>query len=85
MRFGKIAGQLATPRFIPKPGGDILLSPDGNWFVNGYGSREGKNYYISFLISRRLRLDFDDGILPSMVLYGTDGFDNAVADALVQD
>lgn len=41
----KIVGQLATPEIIPKPGGDISLSPDGNWFVNGFGSR-GKNYYI---------------------------------------
>lgn len=38
-----------------------------------------------FLISRRPRLDFDDGILYSMVLHRTDGFDNAVVDVLVKD
>jgi hypothetical protein len=41
----EIVGQLATPEIIPKPGGDISLSPDGNWFVNGFGYK-GKNYYI---------------------------------------
>ena len=29
---------------FPNPEGDIALSPDGNWFVNGYG-KDGKNYY----------------------------------------
>lgn len=38
-----------------------------------------------FLISRRPRFNFDDGILSSMVLHRADGFDNAVADVLVKD
>ncbi len=33
-----------TARMFPNPGGDVSLSPDGNWFVNGY-SQSGKNYY----------------------------------------
>jgi len=32
---------------FPKPEGDISLSPDGNWFVNGY-SRNNKNYYAIY-------------------------------------
>ncbi len=40
----KIVGTIGTPESIPNPEGDISLSPDGNWFVNGYG-QDGKNYY----------------------------------------
>lgn len=40
----KIVGQLGNPEIFPKPEGDVSLSPDGNWFVNGY-SNSGKNYY----------------------------------------
>lgn len=40
----KIVGQLGTTEMFPKPGGDVSLSPDGNWFVNGYG-QSSKNYY----------------------------------------
>ncbi|MCH9022651.1 MAG: hypothetical protein IID32_07780 [Planctomycetes bacterium] len=32
----KIVGQLGDPEMFPKPEGDISLSPDGNWFANGY-------------------------------------------------
>ncbi len=32
----KIIGQLGNPEIFPQPEGDISLSPDGNWFVNGY-------------------------------------------------
>lgn len=40
----KVVGQLGNPEMFPKPEGDIALSPDGNWFVNGY--KEGtKNFY----------------------------------------
>ena len=35
---------IGSPEIIPNPGGDIALSPNGKWFVNGYGER-GKNYY----------------------------------------
>lgn len=40
----KIVGTIGTPEAIPDPEGDISLSPDGNWFVNGSG-KNGKNYY----------------------------------------
>ncbi len=43
----KIVGHLGTPKIFPKPGGDTSLSPDGNWFVNGFHSK-GKNYYVIF-------------------------------------
>lgn len=41
----KIVGKIGTPQSIPNPEGDISLSPDGNWFVNGYDGKDGKNYY----------------------------------------
>lgn len=40
----KIVEKIGTPQSIPNPEGDISLSPDGKWFVNGYG-KDGKNYY----------------------------------------
>jgi hypothetical protein len=46
----EIVGQIATPKIIPKPGADISLSPDGKWFVNGYGSGGG-NYYVIVRLS----------------------------------
>jgi len=42
----EIVGQLGTASVFPKPGGDIALSPDGNWFANGFTSKDGKNYYV---------------------------------------
>ncbi len=32
----KVIGELGDSRMFPRPEGDISLSPDGNWFVNGY-------------------------------------------------
>ena len=40
----KIVGKIGTPESIPNPEGDISLSPNGEWFVNGY-KNDGKNYY----------------------------------------
>lgn len=40
----RVVGTLGSPEIFPKPGGDIALSPDGKWFVNGHGER-GTNYY----------------------------------------
>lgn len=40
----EISGALGTPEVFPKPGGDVALSPDGKWFVNGHGEK-GRNYY----------------------------------------
>ena len=46
----KIAGKLGTPKMFPKPEGDISLSPNGKWFVNGYSKskKEGKHYYAIY-------------------------------------
>jgi hypothetical protein len=43
----KIVGQLGNSEIFPKPEGDVSLSPDGNWFVNGYGE-SSKNYYAVY-------------------------------------
>jgi len=43
----EIVGQLGNPEMFPKPGGDVSLSPNGNWFVNGY-SKSSKNYYAFY-------------------------------------
>jgi len=40
----KIVGQLGNATMFPKPEGDISLSPDGNWFVNGY-KESTRNFY----------------------------------------
>jgi hypothetical protein len=42
-----VAGQIGTPEILPKPGGDVALSPDGKWFVNGY--RDGDANFYSVL------------------------------------
>jgi len=43
----KILGQLGNATMFPKPEGDISLSPDGNWFVNGY-KESTKNFYAVY-------------------------------------
>jgi hypothetical protein len=43
----QIVGQLGNAEMFPKPEGDISLSPDGDWFVNGY-SESSKNYYAVY-------------------------------------
>ena len=40
----KVSGALGTSEIFPNPGGDVALSPDDQWFVNGHG-RGGMNYY----------------------------------------
>ena len=41
----KIVGQIGTPEILPDPEGDVALSPDGKWFVNGY--RKGdENFWV---------------------------------------
>jgi hypothetical protein len=47
----KVVGQLGSPEIFPDPEGDISLSPDGNWFVNGYKKKSDdgdKNYYVVY-------------------------------------
>ena len=43
----KIVGKLGTPEIFPNPEGDISLSPDGKWFVNGF-KKDSKNYYAVY-------------------------------------
>jgi len=43
----KVVGQLGTPEIFPDPEGDISLSPDGKWFVNGY-KKGTENYYTVY-------------------------------------
>lgn len=43
----KVAGQLGNPEIFPDPEGDISLSPDGDWFVNGY-TKGTKNFYTVY-------------------------------------
>jgi hypothetical protein len=40
----QVVGTIGTPEIFPRPGGDIALSPDGEWFVNGH-SAGGENVY----------------------------------------
>lgn len=47
----KVVGQLGTRELFPNPEGDISLSPNGDWFVNGYKveSKNGnKNFYAVY-------------------------------------
>ncbi|MCF8392229.1 MAG: hypothetical protein K9H12_16125 [Bacteroidales bacterium] len=43
----KVVGQMGNPDMFPNPEGDISLSPDGNWFVNGY-KKGTENFYAVF-------------------------------------
>ena len=43
----EVVGQLGTPEIFPNPEGDISLSPNGRWFVNGY-KKGNKNYYAVY-------------------------------------
>ena len=43
----RVVETLGSPEVFPQPGGDIALSPDGHWFVNGH-SDGGNNYYTIF-------------------------------------
>jgi len=40
----EVTGRLGTAEMFPKPDGDVALSLDGKWFVNGHGDK-GQNYY----------------------------------------
>ncbi len=43
----KVVGRLGTPEIFPNPEGDISLSLDGEWFVNGF-KKGNKNYYAVY-------------------------------------
>ena len=42
-----VAGTIGSPQQLPSPEGDVALSPDGRWFVNGY--RNGNENSYAFL------------------------------------
>ena len=45
----RIVGRLGEAETFPSPGGDIALSPNGAWFVNGYSGKDRKtNRYVFF-------------------------------------
>ncbi len=46
----RIAEVLGGADVFPKPGGDISLSPDGTWFVNGY---KGDDEFIRYVFLNR--------------------------------
>jgi len=43
----QVVGQLGNPDIFPDPEGDISLSPDGAWFVNG-DTKGTKNFYTVY-------------------------------------
>lgn len=46
----KVVGKLGTPDIFPDPEGDISLSPDAKWFVNGY-KRKNENRFVVYRLS----------------------------------
>ena len=46
----KVVGQLGKPEIFPNPEGDISLSPNGQWFVNGHKQGD-KNFYTVYRCS----------------------------------
>jgi hypothetical protein len=46
----EVVGRLGNPEMFPNPEGDICLSPDGNWFVNGY-KKGAENFYSIYCLS----------------------------------
>ena len=51
----KVVEQLGNPEIFPNPEGDISLSPDGNWFANGY-KKGSENFYTVYRLSDDLYL-----------------------------
>ncbi len=39
-----ILGYIASPRELPRPGGDVALSPNGHWLANGSATKETYHY-----------------------------------------
>jgi hypothetical protein len=42
----EIVGRIGSPEILPRPEGDIALSPDGRWLVNGYRAGNENLYVI---------------------------------------
>jgi hypothetical protein len=43
----RVVDTLGDPAIFPRPGGDIALSADGTWLVNGY-VQNGQNHYVLY-------------------------------------
>ena len=44
-----VIGHLGNPEIFPNPEGDIALSPQGDWFVNGHKDKQqAKNFYTFY-------------------------------------
>lgn len=41
-----VVGTLGTPEIFPQPGGDVALSPDGQWLVNGHSAGDVNLYTV---------------------------------------
>lgn len=41
----KIIARIGNPIIFPKPDGDISLSPNSEWLINGYNNKSGTNFY----------------------------------------
>jgi len=48
---GEVVDKLGNPKIFPLPEGDISLSPDGQWFVNGYKNRKARE--TRYVVYRR--------------------------------
>lgn len=62
----KITRSLGSPDIFPKPGGDISLSPDGAWLVNGSAHSGGRIQYDFLRLADGFHLrspDFSRGTL----------------------
>lgn len=64
----KVLKQLGTAEIFPNPEGDISLSPDGKWFVNGY-KKGSENFYTVYHLS-------DDQYVKSEGIYKGDFIGN---------
>lgn len=43
---GTVVGTLGTPESLPTPGGDVALSPDGQWLINGRRTGTQNRYTV---------------------------------------
>lgn len=49
----RVVGRIGTPELFPNPEGDIAMSPDGKWFVNGWSSGNTNRYAVLNLTDGR--------------------------------
>mgnify|MGYP001259185163 FL=1 len=61
----KIVSTLGNSDIFPKPEGDVSLSPDGEWLINGYNFKTGANVYSLLNLKTGVSLktpSFDTGV-----------------------